>query len=156
MEHRIKEVKTLDDCILLVVFRNGVEVKYDLKQLYSRFPQFQILEKDKQLFESVQVDTGGYGVSWNDELDLEAEEIWESGVQTGKVYELNISQLVAENLIKARYSLGITQKELSEKVSMYQADISKIENGNANPSIQTLDRLAKGMGMHVEIKFVKK
>ena len=49
----------------------------------------------------------------------------------------------------------MTQKQLSDIVGIYQADISKIERGLANPSISTLQRLAEGLGMQLQIKFVQ-
>ena len=57
-------------------------------------------------------------------------------------------------MIDARKSKGITQKELSERTGIAQGDISKLENGNANPSIKTLQRLASAMGMSLKIEFV--
>ncbi|MDO4478299.1 MAG: helix-turn-helix transcriptional regulator [Lachnospiraceae bacterium] len=57
-------------------------------------------------------------------------------------------------LIDARKEAGMTQKELSEITGIAQGDISKIEKGNANPSIRTLQRLAKGMGMTLRLEFV--
>lgn len=60
---------------------------------------------------------------------------------------------IIQAMIDARTKSGVTQKELSEKTGIAQADISKIENGNANPSLRTLKRLANGMGMKLEIKF---
>lgn len=155
MIHRIKSVKPLDDLIILVVFRNGVEVKYDITQLYDKFPQFKKLEVNN-LFEKVSVDVGGYGLVWNDELDLDAEDVWQYGVRTGGQYDIDINFSLAEKLIEARNSVGMTQKQLSEAASMYQADISKIENGTANPSVQTLKRIAEGMNMTVKIEFVPK
>ena len=80
MIHRIKEVKTLDNLVLSVIFQDGVEKEYDVKQLFTVFPQFRVFEKEPSLFEQVQVDAGGWGISWNDELDLAAEEIWDNGV----------------------------------------------------------------------------
>ncbi|MCR5067825.1 MAG: helix-turn-helix transcriptional regulator [Erysipelotrichaceae bacterium] len=56
-------------------------------------------------------------------------------------------------LIEARKQTGITQKELSEKTGIAQADISKLENGNANPSLKTLKRLAEGLGKKLVIEF---
>ena len=47
----------------------------------------------------------------------------------------------------------MTQKELAERTGIAQGDISKLENGSANPSLRTLQRLAAGMGMKVEIAF---
>ena len=56
-------------------------------------------------------------------------------------------------LIDARERQGITQKELSARTGIAQADISKLENGNANPSIKTLKRLASGLGCRLKIEF---
>ena len=47
----------------------------------------------------------------------------------------------------------LTQKELAERTGINQADISKLENGTANPSIRTLRRLADGMGMKMKLVF---
>ncbi|MBQ6503158.1 MAG: helix-turn-helix transcriptional regulator [Flexilinea sp.] len=53
----------------------------------------------------------------------------------------------------ARAKTGMTQKELSEKSGVIQAEISKMENGNANPSLKTLKKLAAGMNMKLVISF---
>ena len=47
-------------------------------------------------------------------------------------------------------------EDLAEKVGMYQADVSNIESGKANPSISTLQRLADGLGMRLNIEFLPK
>ena len=57
-------------------------------------------------------------------------------------------------LIDARHQSGLTQKELARKTGIAQPDISKLEHGNANPSVRTLLRLAKGMGMQLKIDFI--
>ena len=62
----------------------------------------------------------------------------------------------AERMNDARKSKGITQKELSERTGIAQGDISKLENGNGNPSVRTLQRLANAMGMTLKIEFVPK
>jgi len=94
-------------------------------------------------------------VSWNDELDLDAETIWEDGIETGKKQDVGTLHLLAESLIRAREQAGMTQKQLSNIVGIYQADISKIERGLANPSISTLQRLADGLGVRLQIEFVR-
>lgn len=59
-------------------------------------------------------------------------------------------------MVDARNSVNMTQKELSERTGISQADISKIENGTRNPSLNLLKRLAEGMGMTLKIEFVPK
>lgn len=60
---------------------------------------------------------------------------------------------IMQAMIDARKSSGMTQKQLSEKTGIAQADISKLESGSANPSLRTLQRLATGMGMRIKIEF---
>lgn len=61
---------------------------------------------------------------------------------------------VIQAMLDARKSAGLTQKELAERTGIAQADISRLENGNANPSLRTLQRLAEGMGMRLRLEFV--
>lgn len=60
---------------------------------------------------------------------------------------------IVQAIIDARKSSGLTQKELAEKTGISQGDISKLENGTGNPSIRTLQRLAKGMNKKLRIEF---
>ena len=57
-------------------------------------------------------------------------------------------------LIKVRSEKKISQKQLAELTGINQADISRIENGNANPSLRTLQRLAEGLGMKLKLEFI--
>lgn len=57
-------------------------------------------------------------------------------------------------ILDARREKGITQKELSELTGIAQGDISKLENGNANPSVKTLERVASALGKRLRIDFV--
>ena len=154
MTHKIISVKPLEDFTVAVIFQNGVEKAYNMRNLYPIFPQFKVFESDVKLFAEVRVDVGGYGISWNDELDLDAEDIWEDGIEINSNHEVDVNFMVAENLANARDEVGMTQKQLSDATGIYQADISKIERGLANPSLSTLKRLADGMGMKLKIEFI--
>lgn len=63
---------------------------------------------------------------------------------------------VIRAIVDARASQNLTQKELAERTGINQADISKIENGTRNPSLNLLKRLADGMGMVLKIDFIPK
>ena len=69
-------------------------------------------------------------------------------------YALEPEFTIIQAMIDARKYSGITQKQLSERSGIAQGDISKIENGNANPSLNTLKRLASGMNMKLKIEFL--
>ena len=62
---------------------------------------------------------------------------------------------IIQAMIDARRSMNITQKELSERTGVTQADISRIENGTRNPSLNMMKRLAEGMGMVLKLEFVQ-
>lgn len=63
---------------------------------------------------------------------------------------------VIKAMIDARTSCNMTQKQLAERTGIHQADISKLERGTRNPSINLLKRLAEGMDMILKIEFVPK
>ena len=63
---------------------------------------------------------------------------------------------VIRAIVEARTSQNLTQKELAERTGINQDDISKLENGTRNPSVNLLKRLADGMGMVLKIEFVPK
>ena len=56
-------------------------------------------------------------------------------------------------MIKARDERHLSQRQLSDMTGITQADISKMESGEANPTLQTLKRVAEGLGMKLELVF---
>jgi hypothetical protein len=79
MFHKVKAVNALPDYRLSVQFAEGVTKIYDVKPLFSKWLPFKALENAPELFSSVEVDTGGYGIIWNDDLDLSCDELFENG-----------------------------------------------------------------------------
>jgi len=152
----IMAIKTLEEMKLLITFRDGIKKIYDVRKLYEELPQFSVLEDDRKMFERVRVDVGGYGISWNDELDLAAEELWENGEEIGEREIPDVSDALAESLCVMRKRVGMTQVQLAKRTGIAQADISKIERGLANPSLSTLKRLADGMGVRLQIEFAER
>ena len=78
MFHKIKNVTALPDYKLSVQFSEGVTKIYNLKELIKNNPIFQPLKNEK-LFYNVEVDTGGYGIIWNDDIDISCDELFENG-----------------------------------------------------------------------------
>ncbi|WP_311479858.1 helix-turn-helix transcriptional regulator [uncultured Anaerococcus sp.] len=60
---------------------------------------------------------------------------------------------IIKSVIDSRNELSMTQKDLSELTGIHQSEISKIENGSANPSLKTLERLASAFGKKLKISF---
>ena len=80
MFHKIKNVNPLPDYRLSVQFAEGVTKIYDVKPLFSKWPVFNELVNDPDLFFCVKVDAGGYGIVWNDDIDLSCDELFENGI----------------------------------------------------------------------------
>ena len=77
---KIESVTPLADFSLRITFANGVEKIYDCRPLLAD-PSFALL-RSPALFRAVRVDPGGYGLSWNDDLDLSEAELWRNGVDS--------------------------------------------------------------------------
>lgn len=75
------------DYVISVRFCEGVTKSYDLRPLFEKMPVFKKLKEQNGLFEEVTVDVGGYGIFWNDELDLSCDEIWKNGKITQTVFD---------------------------------------------------------------------
>lgn len=84
--HKVKDVSALADLKLSVQFTNGTTKIYDVSPLMQRFSAFRILE-DETLFRDVKVDQGGYGIVWNDDLDLSCDELWENGAEVATPFD---------------------------------------------------------------------
>jgi hypothetical protein len=78
MFHKINSVNVLPDYKLSVQFAQGITKVYDAKPLMQRFNAFKALE-NAELFSSVEVDVGGYGIIWNDDIDISCDELFENG-----------------------------------------------------------------------------
>ena len=133
---------------LELTFQDGKVKRYDMSVLFGKYPQLEAL-KDRALFTSGKL-LGPYGVIWNDDLDIEAETIYEDG-ETVREEKPAAFTMVGNAVAAARARKGLSQKELSDLTGIDQSDISKIERGIANPSVNTLNRLAEALGAKLRI-----
>jgi hypothetical protein len=86
MFYKVKNVIPLNNQILLVEFDNGQKKTYDIKPLMAKWEVFRDLN-NAALFPLVRVDAGGYGVVWNEYIDLACNELWENGTAADGVYQ---------------------------------------------------------------------
>jgi DNA-binding XRE family transcriptional regulator len=149
MFHKAMSMSFLDGTSLELLFQDGKVKQFDMASLFSKYPQLERL-KDRALFLSGKL-MGHYGIIWDDELDIETETIYEEGI-TVRVEMISHSDVAARAVAYARSLAGISQKELSSRTGIDQADISKIERSVANPSISTLERIASALGGELVIE----
>lgn len=151
MFHKAIKLEFGEDAILKVTFQNGAIKSYDVAAIFHKYPQLEAL-KDRKLFLSGKL-FGHYGIRWNDDLDIEAETIYQDGIDVG-VAELPVCLRFGNLLCEARLKAGLSQAELSLRTGIDQSDISKLERGVGNPSIVTLEKIAAALGTRLEIRFL--
>ena len=147
MNNLIVKIETKENLILIATFADGEVVSFDVKTLFERYPVFHALE-DGKLFNSVVIDGVGYGISWNDNLDLSSDGIYSRGNHIGKV-DPAIKLIVGQAIAEARNERGMSQRDLASETGIMQAEISKIEQGKGNPTLTTLQKIAKSLGRTV-------
>ena len=148
MFHKAIKLVLKERTSLELTFQDGEVKAYDMAVLFSKYPQLEAL-KNRKLFLSGKL-MGSYGIIWNDDLDIEAETIYEDGV-TVRHEMMSINFRVANAVASARADSGKSQMELATLTGIDQSDISKIERGVANPSIVTLNRIAEALGKKLQI-----
>lgn len=52
-----------------------------------------------------------------------------------------------------RHARGLSQRDLAELVGVSQQAIAKLEDPDANPTIETIERTAKALGLELEVSF---
>jgi transcriptional regulator with XRE-family HTH domain len=60
---------------------------------------------------------------------------------------------IAAAIIDARTKAGLTQEQLAERMDAKQAFVARLEGGNQNTTIKTLERLAAATGLRLTIRF---
>jgi len=84
--HRIQSVSIVEPFRLHALFVDGTEKEYDLRRWESH-PAFSLLFRHPALQKMVRVESGGFGISWNDNIDLSAEEIYGNGINISSYQE---------------------------------------------------------------------
>lgn len=79
---KVKLVQPLQGKRLLVTFNNNIKKVYDCTPLLVQESFVKLA--DEAIFHNVKTDQGGYGISWNDEIDIAESELWINGILAEK------------------------------------------------------------------------
>ena len=132
--------------VIGVLFEDGIFKKYDLEPLAAKWPVFNAL-RYRKLFESAQVDAGGYGIVWNEDIDIAAEEIYFNGQDWPDAPREDdaVAELVAR-FVELRKKVKMTQQQVADKTGINQSSIARMENGGRAPQLATILRLFDAVG----------
>ena len=140
-----------ENTIFDLYFLDGSVKRYDILSLADKFPQLNALKK-RSLFEQGRL-LGWGGVVWNDDLYISSETVYEEGIDVSNEYDDVDSVVLGYKIKEKRIELHLSQEELASKIGIDQSDLSKIEKGNANPSIRMVSRIAAGLNSKASIIF---
>jgi transcriptional regulator with XRE-family HTH domain/predicted RNase H-like HicB family nuclease len=56
-------------------------------------------------------------------------------------------------LRRARHEAGLTQAELAKRAGVSQPQVAKLESPDANPTLETLEKVAAALGVHLAVSF---
>ena len=150
MHYMAIDLKFLEDVTLEMTFQDGKVIRYDMSQMFSKYPQLEELRANRNLFLNGHLDLTGFAVVWNDELDFDATSIYDDGEVVGQV-ETPLALQIGFLLAKTRDEMNVTQVELSKKAHIDQGDISKIERGIGNPTLAKINKLFKALGKSLSL-----
>ena len=126
---------------------------YGLKPYIEKYKPFEALKTVNGLYEQAKIDIGGYGVVWNDDLDVSAEGIYEKGVACSEPQsvESNRNKILTE-LTQVRINAGVSQKQLEALSGIAQPCIARTEKGITDPQLSTLLKMLEPLGFTLELK----
>lgn len=151
MFHNAIQIEFKEGTTLELLFQNGEVKSFDVASLFLKYPRLQALS-NRSLFLSGTLSPSSNIISWGTNLFLDPETVY-SGGRTVRTEDITINQIIGWEVLDARERAGLSQNELSGKTGIYQSTISRMERGMANPSVETLARIARAMDMKLEITF---
>ena len=152
---KITSLATLPDYILLVGFSTDEYKKFDIKPLIKKYPPFKALVETEGLYEQAKIDVGGYGIVWNDYLDLSADGVYEQGIPCEPPDNIEVyKQRLLEELVKVRKNAKLSQKQLEILSGVAQPCIARTEKGSTDPNLTTLLKLLEPLGLTLSITHI--
>ncbi len=153
MFHKITSLQIKSNYLLVVGFSNNKVKLFDLKPYIEKYKPFKQLVDQPGLYETAKIDIGGYGIVWNDALDISAEGIYEKGVDYCVADKASlIKDDLLSDYIKIRRNLHISQKQLENMTHIPQSCIARLETTNIDPKVSTLTKLLASMGYTLKIE----
>jgi DNA-binding XRE family transcriptional regulator len=70
-----------------------------------------------------------------------------------EVEQLKPEYELISQIIQIRIEQNLTQEDLAKRIGIRQSNLSRLESGRYNPSMQFLKKIAKGLGKELSISF---
>lgn len=117
-DRKIEDVVPLQNNSLLVFFRDGTMRKCEMNEYFEKNQRFSILEKRTDYFARVQIQTGGYGIQWDENLSISDLELYKMGKRVPLLVD-DFHAFASERVVNAAEAaeiLNCTRQYISELV----------------------------------------
>lgn len=131
-EKKIEDIVPLQNYALLVFFRDGFIKKCDIKEFFSKNSALKtFLTINQDMFQYVQIQPGGYGIRWEDNMSITDKELYDSGIEI-PLSLTNFREFVFHRVINAA--------EAAELLDCSRQNISDLIRRNKLHPIKTSEK----------------
>lgn len=149
--HPLKYVIPMAGYELICCFKNGETKIFNMEIIFEKYPEFNVL-KEGDLFFKAHADLGGLCVTFNDELDLSEETLYQHGRKFDQAKENKILEKRLYAFCKRyREKKKVTQKDMSAYTKIPQSGIARIEAGKSDIHVSTLVSYLQSLGLSLAI-----
>ncbi len=148
MFRKVAAVYTLDQRRLIVWFAGGEARIFDASSLITEGGSFVALA-DPALFARVHVAAEGFGISWDDKLDLTGNELYRAS-EPAELPDDERARILTE-VAHARKERGFSQQRLEEAAGVRQPIIARLEAGSTAPRLDTLVKVLAPLGKTLKV-----
>lgn len=153
MFNKITSLQTQKDYILVVGFADNTVKAFDLKPYINKYEPFKQLLNQPGLYESAKIDIGGYGIVWNDDLDVSSDGVYEKGVDfLIDSNNENLKNQLIKDYVEIRKNNKLSQKQLEFMTGIPQSSIARLESSKLDPKLSTMSKLLKALGYKLSIE----
>lgn len=149
MASKIYKAEFRRDYIVDVTFFDGRIVRLELEELANYYKELRLIMYNN-LFKQVAVNKSRTSIVWPGGVKMSGVAVAAEGRIVERITIRDPKVRFAEKLRSYRECMGITQKELESRTGIHQSDISKIERGESNVSLDIMDKLTTSLGFNLQ------
>lgn len=146
MSHKIYSIDTHSDYLVDITFYNGEVRRCDMKILIETYDEYRDREDLVERLSEIVIARSANEVILPNGGRIDSETLWGNAYAIRECAIMDPVINFADAMIDTRERLGMSQRDLELKSGVRQAEISKIERGEGNPSLKTMSKIFEAMG----------
>lgn len=140
----------LDEKIVLrVLFDDGKTKKINIEKLLPKLPETYKMLANREFFLKGKL-AGWGGITWSKDVDLSVDTIYLEGEEVESEPDY-LNLIIGFKVKQARLMKELSQIELAKLSGVDQSQISKLEKGLFNPSINFLTKIFKALDKQIDL-----